>query len=66
VLSPGPDTIIIIHYTMSSGNRIGMPTMAGYANCTKRRFLNYWHDFAVLHRRHVVDKYFLEKVYPVP
>lgn len=29
VLSPGPDTIIIIRYTMSSGKRIGMATMAG-------------------------------------
>ena len=28
MLSPDPDTIIIIHYTMSSGNRIGMATMA--------------------------------------
>jgi homoserine/homoserine lactone efflux protein len=29
VLSPGPDTIVIIRYTMSSGKRIGMATMAG-------------------------------------
>ncbi|MBT3992216.1 MAG: LysE family translocator [Rhodospirillaceae bacterium] len=29
VLSPGPDTIIIIRYTMSSGKRIGIATVAG-------------------------------------
>jgi threonine/homoserine/homoserine lactone efflux protein len=29
VLSPGPDTIIIIRYTMSSGKRIGVATVAG-------------------------------------
>jgi len=29
VLSPGPDTIVIIRYTMSSGKRIGMATVAG-------------------------------------
>lgn len=29
VLSPGPDTILIIRYTMSSGKRIGLATVAG-------------------------------------
>jgi homoserine/homoserine lactone efflux protein len=29
VLSPGPDTIIIIRYTMRSGKRIGIATVAG-------------------------------------
>jgi len=29
VLSPGPDTILIIRYTMSSGTGVGMTTMAG-------------------------------------
>lgn len=29
VLSPGPDTIIIIRYTLNSGKRIGIATVAG-------------------------------------
>lgn len=29
VLSPGPDTIIILRYTISSGSRIGLITVAG-------------------------------------
>lgn len=29
VVSPGPDTVLIIRYTMTSGGRIGMVTMAG-------------------------------------
>ena len=29
IISPGPDTVLIIRYTMTSGGRIGMVTMAG-------------------------------------
>jgi homoserine/homoserine lactone efflux protein len=29
VLSPGPDTILILRYTMSSGTRVGLATVAG-------------------------------------
>ncbi len=29
VISPGPDTVLIIRYTMTSGGRVGMATMAG-------------------------------------
>ena len=29
VLSPGPDTVIILRYTLSSGRRIGLITVAG-------------------------------------
>ena len=29
VLSPGPDTILILRYTMSSGQRVGLATVAG-------------------------------------
>lgn len=29
VISPGPDTVLIIRYTMTSGGRVGMVTMAG-------------------------------------